>query len=441
LLSPYAALCQKSDVTIPSGTPLAVQIEDHLPMRAGLQFRAELIYPVYVDDALVLPEHTVLTGTVTELNSNHPRRVRARLGGDFTPFHIPVVHFDQIILPDGSALPFSSDSATDGAPIYRAVARPPAKGGFLRREFNTGLTVARDDLAIFIAPGKGDRFMQFIYGEIPYHPERIEKGTAWTVETNAPVVIPPQPDPVPQPVVPARKTHFWEQQPAEVAAKEDDSPGKWTIQAYLDDAISSETSTTGQVIKATVAEPIYNPDHTIAIPQGATLVGAVTQAKPSRSFGRNGNLTFSFRQLTLPGGTPQNVETTLKGVDAGQALALNSEGQAKPPPQDKLSLPIFLAVLASRPLDHDRGDGNGLGKNAVGGAAGLGLVGTVIGLAGVSANAAAGIGYYGAAVAFYYRWIARGKKITFARDTRIVVQTVARRSAAMQPDPTRAEHN
>ena len=55
-------------------------------MRAGLKFRADLIYPVYVNDALVLPEHTVLTGTVTELTPNHPRRVRALLGGDFTPF-------------------------------------------------------------------------------------------------------------------------------------------------------------------------------------------------------------------------------------------------------------------------------------------------------------------------------------------------------------------
>jgi hypothetical protein len=91
--------------------------------------------------------------------------------------------------------------------------------------------------------------------------------------------------------------------------------------------------------------------------------------------------------------------------------------------------------MASRPFDQDHHDsadaGNGLGKNAVGGAAGLGLVGTIIGLAGVSPNAAAGIGYWGTAVAVYYRWIAPGKKITFARDTRIVVQTVARRSAAM----------
>jgi hypothetical protein len=434
LLSSIAA----AQSVLPTGTPLPVQIDDHLPMRVGLPIRASLIYPVYANDIPVLPEHTILTGTVTSLHPNRPRRTRALLGGDFTPFHIPVVQFTQILLPDGSVLPFSSDPATDGAPIYRAVAPSPQKGGFLRRQFDMDLSIARDDLAIFIAPGKGDRLKQFIYGELPYHPERIEKDTAWTVQTTAPLTIPPQPALPPPPVVIARKRHFWEQ-PAPPPLSPNDS-GKWTIQAYLDDAISSETTKTGQLIKATVAEPIYNPDHTIAIPQGATLVGAVTKAKPSRSFGRSGTLNFSFRQLTLPGGKPQNVETTLTGADSAQALALNSEGQAKPKLEDKLSLPIFLAILASRPLDRDHGDGNGLGKNATGGAAGLGLVGTIIGLAGASPNAAAGIGYYGAAVAVYYRWIARGKKITFARDTRIVVQTVARSSAAMHPDPTRTEH-
>ena len=75
-----------------------------------------------------------------------------------------------------------------------------------------------------------------------------------------------------------------------------------------------------------------------------------------------------------------------------------------------------------------------------GGAAGLGLVGTIIGLSGQSPYAAAGIGYYGAALAAYDRWIARGKKITFPRDTRIVVQTVARHSEVMHADPSRAIH-
>jgi hypothetical protein len=139
----------------------------------------------------------------------------------------------------------------------------------------------------------------------------------------------------------------------------------------------------------------------------------------------------------LPDAEPQTVETRLTGADSGQDIALNSEGDAKSKPQDKISLPLFLALLASRPLDQDHHhDGEDqLGKNTVAGSAGLGLVGTVIGLAGVSPNVAAGIGYWGAARAFYTRWIGRGQKITFAKDTRIVVETTPRHSAAIKPTP------
>jgi hypothetical protein len=50
---------------------------------------------------------------------------------------------------------------------------------------------------------------------------------------------------------------------------------------------------------------------------------------------------------------------------ASQKLALDSEGQGKPNPQDKFLVPFILLTLAARPLDHDRDDGNGLGKHGV----------------------------------------------------------------------------
>ncbi len=432
---------QTTAATLPSGTPLVVRIMDHVPMRTGLHLTAELIYPVFIDNKVVLPERSILNGTVVELRPNTSRRIHARLGGDFTPFHIPVVRFTELVLPDGAHIPIETGTATDGAPIFRAVPPPAAKGGFLRQEFDMGVAVARSDVALFTAPGKADRLTQFVYNRLPYHPERIEKETAWTTETSAPISIPAQPaPPPPPPAMPEPKRHFWEE-PAVAAAPPDSSPGRWTIQAYLDQPLSSESSKAGQPIKATVAAPVLNPDGTVAIPQGASLVGTVAKAQPARRFGRTGTLTFNFRQLTLPGGEPQNVETTLTGADSAPGLALNSEGQVKSKPQDKLSVPIFLAILASRPLD---GGENGVrehqaSKNAAGGAAGLGLLGTIIGLSGVSPNAVAGIGYYGAALSVYDRWIARGKKVAFPRDTRIVVQTVARRSAAIHADPTRSE--
>ncbi len=49
-------------------------------------------------------------------------------------------------------------------------------------------------------------------------------------------------------------------------------------------------------------------------------------------------------------------------------------------------------------------------------------------------------GAYGAALALYNRWIKRGSDVSFARDTRIVVQTTARRAQVLQPNAPAARH-
>src|SRR5271163_1448453 len=101
-LLPYAALCQRPSVILPAGTPLPVQIEGHLPMRVNQPIRASLIYPVYVDNTLILPAKTIVNGTVVALRSDHAHRVTARLRIDFTPFYTPIVRFTHITLADGS---------------------------------------------------------------------------------------------------------------------------------------------------------------------------------------------------------------------------------------------------------------------------------------------------------------------------------------------------
>ena len=70
---------------------------------------------------------------------------------------------------------------------------PPAQGGLVGQEIHSVLTVLRNDLARLSAPGKGDRLVQFLYSQMPYHPQRIEKGTAWTVETTAALAVPAEP--------------------------------------------------------------------------------------------------------------------------------------------------------------------------------------------------------------------------------------------------------
>jgi hypothetical protein len=111
---------------------------------------------------------------------------------------------------------------------------------------------------------------------------------------------------------------------------------------------------------------------------------------------------------------------------------MDSEGRVAPKPQDKVMIPLLLALLATRPLDDDGGVSQ-LGKNFVG-ANGFGLAARILSIAGTSPNVAAGIGAYGTAVSIYRRWIAHGKDVTFARSTRVIVEATPRNAPVLMPN-------
>ncbi|NYF90404.1 hypothetical protein RBB79_12460 [Tunturiibacter empetritectus] len=380
------AHCQSLSITIPIGTPLPIKAVSPSAMRIGEQVRAELMYPVYVNDELVLPENTPLNGTITALDADRSRRIHARLRGDFTPFHTPVVRFDQLVAVDGSIIAVTTYAATKGAKIYRVIPNPPRTGSFLSRQLSDLKQVSKSFIATFTGPDKEDRFKQFIYSQIPWHPERIERETAWTVETSAPLIIPTQPQT--QSSDEAGMVTGRPPIPTEITAGKHEPT--WLIRAYLSDDISSLTSKSGQAISARVAEPILNSEGSVVVPQGSVILGAVSQAKPARSWGRAGILRFRFHQLEIHGQTPLNVDAVVNGIDSSQssAMIMNSEGEVKPKPQNKVVIPIILAALASRPFD---GDGGALVKNGAA-SGGLGLIGFIVGTAAGQRNIAAGIG-------------------------------------------------
>jgi hypothetical protein len=382
-------------------------------MKIGVPLRGRLLYPVYVDNQVAIPAGSVLRGSVTQLDPDRNRRIHARLRGDFTPFHIPVVRFDELVLPDGTVETMESGVATDGAPILR-LSPPPGqkKRSFLSRQIAQEKQRLKDTVAQFTAPGRGDRLVQFFYTQLPYHPERIENGTAWTVDLAQPLEIKPQ---NPSPAV-TEKTN-----PPEPATTEE-----WRLHAYLQQTISSADRKPGDTFEALVAEPVFDPHHALVVPQGSLLVGEVTRSKPAKSFGRQGRLRFHFRELRLPGGYSQPVEGTLAGVDANKSanLQMDAEGGIAPKPQNRVILPLALTLLAGRAFDDD---GSRVGNSAVA-SNGFGIVGRIVGIAASSRYVAAGIGFYGVGLAFYDLWLARGKNVVFVKDTRIEVTTTPGRN-------------
>jgi hypothetical protein len=336
-----------------------------------------------------------------------------------------VVHFDQLVLPDGTTKQIATGNATDGAPVLHLSPPHSARArSFISQQIAMMKQRGKDTVALVTAPGREDRLVQFLYKQLPWHPERIEPQTAWTVTLAQPFSLEPYAPPSTadsKPPVPSTKHNT-----------ATDESSTWQIRAYLEQTISSANEKPGNTFNAVVAEPVFNPDHTLAIPEGSLLVGTITRAKPARSFGRAGNLRFDFRELKLPGAPPEKVMGTLAGADSAKAqqLQIDQEGGVQPTSQNRVIVPLVLSLLASHALDDD---GSAAGNAAVG-SNGFGLVGRIIGIVGGSRNLAAGIGFYGAGLSFSERWLVRGHNVAFTKNTRIEVTTVPARTPLPTPE-------
>jgi hypothetical protein len=427
---------QVTSVRIPSATPLSIELLRHVPMRAGEPLTGRLLYPVYVENKVALPAGTIVRGSVIQLDSDRSHRIHSRLRGDFTPFHIPVVKFDQIVPPDGDVEPIVSNSAKDGISILR-LSPPPnsSKGSFIRRQIAAEKQRVKDTVDSFTKPGRGDRLVQFIYTQLPYHPERIDKATAWTVELSQPLELNLNSDPPADTQGTADHTdNKQESGKASNAPTSPDQDKEWRLRAYLQQTIDSASEKPGNTFQARVAEPVLDANHTLVVPEGSEIIGQITQAKPARSFGRQGKLRFRFRELRFPSGFSQPVEGTLAGADSNKSanLQIDSEGGVQPKTQNRVIVPLVLTLLAGRALDDD---GSAAAHGAVA-SNGFGIVGRVVGIVATSRNVAAGIGIYGAALSFYDLWLARGHDVVFPKNTRIEITTTPTRSPMSVPTPT-----
>jgi hypothetical protein len=355
--------------------------------------------------------------------------MHARLRGDFTPFHIPVVQFDRVLLRDGAVQAVSCSDAKDGMVILRLSPSPAQKkGSLISRQWSDLKNRLKDTTSLFTMPGRGDRLVQFIYTQLPYHPQRIETKTTWTVELAQPLrvnVDDSSPIAVGNSATVDQSGLVTSTKP--VPEKQpDDQMIEWHVRAYLQQTISSAKAKSGDTFRAFVAEPVFNSGHAIVVPEGSVLTGEITQAKPARSFGRQGKLRFHFKELQLPGGFVQPVEGTLARVDSDKSanLQIDPEGGIRPQPQNRVVIPLLLTFLAGRAFDDDE---NHILNNAVA-SNGFGIVGRIVGIAASSRNVAAGIGIYGAALSFYDLWLAHGHDVVFRKNTRVEITTTPSRS-------------
>jgi len=400
------------------GTNLQVEVTRHYPMKANEAIDARLLHPIFAHGELVVPQGALLHGKVVALGSDAKARLHARLRGDFTPFHTVQVQFDELELA-GGAVAISANRAHDGSPVLHLSAPGVSpRQSVISRYWTQTKNQLHDRAAWFTAPGFGDRALQALYHQLPYHPERIEAHTMWSFELTGPLVLPSVPGCL--------------QPTASHDAAGTKKPEAWGVNALLMADLTSASAKPGDPVEALVVEPVLDRDRQVVVPQGSVLVGKVSEAKTARSLGRNGKLRFNFQQVRFPeGAANRQVQGSLAGATAGSqdGLSLDAEGTITPRNQSSVIAPLLLTMLAGRALDED---GNITAQTGVA-SNGFGLVGRVVGLAAGNRNLAAGIGYYAAALSVYENFLRRGRDVKFQKNTRIQIETTPLRAPVLTP--------
>jgi hypothetical protein len=397
--------------TLPTGTPLTVRLTDHAAMHIGQVLRAELLYPVYNGTIEVLPPGTVCVGTVVGLEADVRRRWRARLSADLTPFHRAEVRFEALLLPDGTRVPFASAVTSAQAQLYRLVA-PAPKLGLVARGKKMIDHAGRIQFAPIIGPNKFDKLVQYMWWQLPYHPERMETTTAWTVELAQPLMLP-------EVAIAPKRSPALRPLPVDPQAR----PEHWMIQASLIESLDSQTARLGQTIHARVTVPVRNADDSIAIPQGALLVGHVTKAEGAAMFDRSGQLRFSFDRVVMPSGEQAGYmlqsalyhETALTAEGTGRVV-LESHGV----PVNGGLESVQLSPVSAKPMESNaRHEFSGLSS----GSDGLGFVGHFVNSFAKTHLAAISLGNYGTALMLFDKLVSPGRTIRYPHNTRIYLET------------------
>jgi hypothetical protein len=400
-------------VVVPEGVPLHIRVTRTAHLHLGAAVIGVLAEPIYVRDRLVLPTGSAVRGTVTEyVPVERLVREQALLNGDVTPLRNPVVDFATVHLAAEDV-----DVPLDTRALIRTTQLVRFTSTRKQSLIHQGITAAKarvhDAYESLFGPDKKDRALQLLYGQLPYHPQRIWAGTQFVANLNAPVTVELPPEPP-------------------VADSDSGSLSGKVVDARLAESLDSKTTKKGEAVTALVTVPVFDNDHKLILPEGAELDGLVSSSKPARSFGRNGQLRFAIRGVKNPiqpaGQHKETVYGTLSGAEgsAGQNLSVDAEGNVKAnPDKNRFVAPLLLAVTAMAGADQDSGQAGGGGNPAVRNMAvasnGFGLVARVVAIVATSRNVALSFGAYAFAKSVYFRFLTRGHEVTFPKDTELEI--------------------
>lgn len=466
---PYPADNEGSKIalTVSSGTPLRLFVTRRFSKRKGKPVTAKVLEPVYAFDREVIPAGTVATGYVSRTQGVGAwARIRAILGGDFTPLRISKIEFTSLLLPDGHTLNMQTMETAGLNSIYVEPSKKKAKpakpgkqstnnGGVLGAGKQTAMdqingqinSRTRGIADIVRGPNKKERLVDFVMAKLPYHPQWVRRGTRFDAELRNPLEF----------GTVAMKNDSFTLMGSQPAA---DS----VVHARLVTALDSATAKKGEAVEAVVMQPLLSADHKLVLPEGTRLTGAVVVARRARWFHRGGQLRFNFQGVDLPeqaarlrpapSEAPQlKTQATLEAAEGSgkTAIKVDQEGGVKATEsKTRFIAPLISIMIANASLDNDAGrhtatggaaEGNVSGRT-LGGASGFGLLGTALSQS--SRYVGTAFGLYGMAWSVYSNVIARGGEVEFDKNAVIDIKFGSRTPPAaskFHADPAGSNDN
>jgi hypothetical protein len=370
------------------------------------------------------------------------QRIRAILGGDFTPLHVAEIDFTSLQLPDGrsmelhtvessglrSLVPLRPPKPRKIAPVNNTGLMESAKQN-VRDQFDAQLTRIQSIPDLVRGTSRKDWIYDYAMSRLPYHPQAVRNRTRFDAELEVPLDFGSE-------VVSQDSLSQLGSQPA---------PGG-VVHARLLTPLDSMSSKPGEKVEAVLEQPLFSLDHKLVLPEGTRVEGSVASVKRAAWFHRGGRLRFSFQNVDLavtvlrfaPRESPTEeqalpaeprlqfrTQATLSAAENSNApLKVDREGGVKTTESRSRLLGAAVAVLIARAAgDNDAlhvhggaitGEDPNIAGRTLGGGLGFGLLGSIA--AQSSRNVGAALGYYGMAWTVFSTIVARGAEVQFDKN-------------------------
>lgn len=421
--SPSTYFSNTVPLVVREGATLQVALAKEVRVKqVGQPIQGRLVEAVFAFDQEVIPVGSEVRGRITAIKgAPGTERFLSALNADFSPAQAVEVTFEEIVLPDGRAIPIQTVvTSGSGQPLQLVTTvdnekKTTAKDAATQRMKEAVREAKRkwnDAMGQIKQPGKMRRLGRYAVARLPVHPQYIDAGTVYFAELQAPLDF-------------GSKLH----QPLPLIAETSPPPCNLLAHSQLATPLDSGKAKKDDPVEAVLTQPLFH-DGRLLFPQGTRLMGSVLQAQPARHFARQGQLRILFTEVVSPDGMRQTLDTSLEAIQGSQEqnVRLDLEGGTRSTPPKRRYLQTGLSVLAATRgyQDSDAEDGvtsssGSVSGGAAAGAAGYKLIGLVAGAFARSGPFALGLGIFGASRSAYSNFVARGHELVFPKGTAMEV--------------------